>query len=334
MNEVLKCILSLSLSGSLLILPLLLFRPLYRKRLGKTWQYYIWLVVIARLLLPFGPEPGAVGALFHEIESSAGDGIFSEQNFLTPSGGVFLPEGDTAPVQENLPQKLPQNEKPEIHLWLVWLMGAVILLIRKITVYQSFAKYIRAGCTDVTNLDLLEQFGTLAEKAKMKQAVELSVNSLISSPLLIGFFRPRVVLPSCDMPERDFRYTVMHELIHGKRLDMFYKWLVQFALCIHWFNPLVYFMEREIRRTCELSCDETLVMALDHRERQAYGATLLNAMKAKGAYKDSLVLPDDPKNYEMRIDTGALAQISIAEKTTFVPTISVDFKGGFASRTV
>ena len=55
MNELLKTILSLSLSGSFLILILLLCRPIVRDRLSKQWQYYIWLVVISRLLLPFTP---------------------------------------------------------------------------------------------------------------------------------------------------------------------------------------------------------------------------------------------------------------------------------------
>lgn len=64
MTALMKLILSLSLSGSLLILLLLLFRPLYRNRLSKSWQYYIWIVVILRLLLPVTPETSLAGSLF------------------------------------------------------------------------------------------------------------------------------------------------------------------------------------------------------------------------------------------------------------------------------
>lgn len=49
MNELLKILLSLSLSGTLLILVLFLGKPLIKNRLSKAWQYYIWLIVIARL---------------------------------------------------------------------------------------------------------------------------------------------------------------------------------------------------------------------------------------------------------------------------------------------
>ncbi|MDE7114441.1 MAG: M56 family metallopeptidase, partial [Acetatifactor sp.] len=114
-------------------------------------------------------------------------------------------------------------------------------------------------------------------------------NNLISSPLLIGFFRPCIILPTADLPPMDFDYTIRHELMHFKRRDMFYKWLVQFTVCIHWFNPFVYPMSREIGRICELSCDEAVIRELDAQGRRAYGDTLLNAIGLGGSYKASLV---------------------------------------------
>ena len=56
MNTVLKIFLFLSFSGSLLILALLLGKRFFRDKISRQWQYYVWLVVVLRLLLPFGPE--------------------------------------------------------------------------------------------------------------------------------------------------------------------------------------------------------------------------------------------------------------------------------------
>ena len=142
-----------------------------------------------------------------------------------------------------------------------WLVMALILFIRKITVYQDFVKYIRASCVEVADIDLLERFGKLVERKQINTTVELYTNNLISSPLLIGFFRPYIILPTVDLSPTDFDYTILHELVHFKRRDMFYKWLVQFTLCIHWFNPFVYLMSREIGKVCELSCDEAVMLA-------------------------------------------------------------------------
>ena len=349
MNEALKVVLSLSLSGSLLILLLLLLRPLFKGRLSKRWQYYIWLVVVARLLLPFAPETNLMGALFQEIDKGM------EQMELTPPptqlGDASAPLDGLVPGDEAGGQDSPKSEAQEAmgsadnparslvtvlwkNLWLSWLVVALILFIRKITIYQSFVKYIRAGCVEVADIERLERFGTLVEQSRVKGAVELCANSLISSPLLIGFFRPCIVLPSADLSPADFEYTILHELTHYKRLDMFYKWLVQFAVCVHWFNPLVYLMGREAGRACELSCDEAVIRKLDLRGRRAYGDTLLNTIGMGGAYKSSLASVTLSENAELlkeRLD----AIMKSSKSGKFVAILSVllaifIFTGGFA----
>ena len=302
MNETLKVVLSLSLSGSLLISLLFLLRPLFKEQLSKRWQYYIWLVVVARLLFPFAPETNLMTTLFRGIDSATEqaevvspydqqgdmidrpqtDSVTGEQSNLHHNEQTEPVESGNRPIR-NILTAVWQN------LWIVWLVVALALSIRKITIYQDFVKYIRAGCVEVADIDLLERFGKLVEQNRVKTSVELYTNNLISSPLLIGFFRPYIILPTTALSPMDFDYTIRHELMHFKRRDMFYKWLVQFTVCLHWFNPLVYLMSREIGRVCELSCDEAVIRQLDIQGRRAYGDTLLNAIGLGGSYKDSLV---------------------------------------------
>ena len=84
--------------------------------------------------------------------------------------------------------------------------------------------------------------------AGVKRPVELYVNNMVSSPMLLGLFRPCIILPTADLSQDEFLCTVRHELIHYRRWDMPYKWLVQITICLHWFNPLVYLMGRELGR--------------------------------------------------------------------------------------
>lgn len=56
MNTLFKTFLSMSFSGACLILLLLLGKRLWRNKISRQWQYYIWLVVVLRLLCPFGAE--------------------------------------------------------------------------------------------------------------------------------------------------------------------------------------------------------------------------------------------------------------------------------------
>ena len=113
------------------------------------------------------------------------------------------------------------------------------------------------------------------------------------------------MLPSEDLTEEAFRCTVLHELTHCRRWDGAYKWLVQAAVCLHWFNPLVCLMAREIARDCELACDEAVVLALGEDGRRAYGDTLLRVLETGGKLSGvgaSVTLCEDGKLLKERLE--------------------------------
>lgn len=354
MSDLLKLILSLSLSGTLLILILLLLRPLYQSRLSKRWQYYIWLVVVARLLLPITPESSLIGGFFNRLDrfelsgtgirqmsiqnSSNSDTIEDFQNDpdtifneLTPDSTTqreisrsssydntqtINPDADITGTdiktnESDGKDSSQAKESPDPHVLssdneaelqsvrgipedtagkiiAVWLVMALLLLVRKVTVYQSFVKYVNAGSMPVDDIVLLESFGQIMTQNHIRGTVDLRRNSLVSSPLLIGFIHPRIILPDTELSESDFYYTILHELTHYTRRDMLYKWLIQLTVCLHWFNPFVYLMGHEANRLCELSCDERVIGSLPANARKYYGDTLLNAVGTGGSYKDTL----------------------------------------------
>ncbi len=324
MNHLFASTLMLSLAGSLFILALFLLKPVICNQFGKSWQYYIWLVVILRFLLPFSfgvnPFGSVVGTMLGTIvERIEPEGTSNAQeqapiaalpraNTENASNGILAPSENAysqagsgnSNDNSNITQSHTVAQTPSIlqklgeafslllsNVCLIWLVVALGLLLRKITIYQSFIRYIKAGREEVSDIEHLELFGRILVQKKVKRGVELYTNHLISSPLLIGFFKPCIVLPSIEISEVDFRNTIAHELTHYKRLDMFYKWLVQLTICLHWFNPLVYVMGREINRACELSCDEAVILKLNAQEQKSYGNTLLNAL-AMGNYNQSL----------------------------------------------
>lgn len=282
MNNMFHLILLLSFSGSLLIIVLLCLRPASRKWFSKKWQYYIWLAVIARLLLPFAPENNLYTIFIQPAQHS----------IRTPSVSNSAPDTEVSPVHETRSTDVSAEHTPFLaavmqNLWALWLLFSITLFIRKLTLYQSFLNYIKAGRTEVSDIRLLDQLSLLAGQLGIKAHVELCTHSLISSPLLIGFFRPCIVLPDMDITDSEFHYIVLHELTHYRRKDILYKWLAQIAICFHWFNPLVHLMGREINRLCELSCDEAVISRLDTKGRRSYGDTLLHAVKPGNGLKSS-----------------------------------------------
>ncbi len=299
MNAVFKIFLSMSFSGGLLIVSLLLGKRFLKNKISRQWQYYIWIAVVLRLLLPFGPEVSLLGKTYQAVGQAVTQTAFSPQQ----QPPVNTLEGTPAPAAGLEPDIKTANSTAEDgeavrlfrdigallinHAGFIWLAAALGLLIRKITIYQGFIRYITAGLTPVSDTEILDRLSIAAEQAGVKKPVELCVNPLIASPLLIGFFRPCIILPNADIPEKNFQYIVLHEMTHYKRRDVFYKWLVQTAVCLHWFNPLVHLMSREITKDCEFSCDEAVLMKTGYGGAQDYGKTLLDAMVAVGQYREN-----------------------------------------------
>ena len=305
MNAVFKTFLSMSCSGGLLILALLLGKGLVRDRISRQWQYYIWLAAVLRLLLPFGPESSLMGNLYRLAGQEITAPMREEVRTAAPEGGAG--SGDELVwAGESIGEAEALRDAGALvweHLWLIWLAGTLGLLVRKITVYQGFIRYVRAGGTPVSDMEVLDRLSLAAEHISVKGPVELCVNPLVSSPLLIGFFHPCIVLPSEEVSEKDFRHIVLHELTHFKRGDLLYKWLVQMTVCLHWFNPLAHLMGREITKACEFSCDEA-VLAKTGGARE-YGETLLNAMAAVGKYRENpgvVTLSENKRILKERLD--------------------------------
>ena len=274
-NLIFRTVLSMSFSGSLLILVMLGGKHFFKNTCSRQWQYYVWIIVILRLLLPFGLEISLMG------------------NFYQTFGHAIVWNIPAASQVNQLQEWLPEGKgkwESIISLFLsgmgwLWLIVALGILIRKITAYQSYVRYVMVGAKPVSDITLLEELSAAVEQMGMNRRVELYANPLLSSPTLTGIFHPCIVLPNGDISQKDFHYIVFHELVHCRRWDILYKWLVQTVVCLHWFNPLVHVMSREINNACEFSCDEAVVAKMGYENAQDYGRALLDAMAAVGKYR-------------------------------------------------
>ncbi len=288
MNEFMKILLSLSVSGTLLLLLILGLKPLYKSRFSKRWQYYIWIIVALRFLLPFTPDTTIVGSLFEK------PGTTVITNEIPTSPNVPAPantdNSKTEPIQadRDIAAAMREPFNRYVCLFFIWSVFALVLFVRKITIYQGFIQYIKAGSTEVSDIKTLNLLSDCEEKLNIETRVELSRNPLIASPIMIGFFRARIVLPACELDDKELSYIFVHELIHYKQRDMFYKWLIQIVVCAHWFNPFVYLLEKEVNKSCELSCDEKVISILDDKARREYGDTLISFLQSNNLYKSSL----------------------------------------------
>lgn len=279
MNNLLVLWLSLSVSGALVAAALFLLKPALQ-HFSKKWQYYIWLLVILRLLIPISPAVSIVGGLFQQAK-----------NQLTEQSQYINNASSSKPLETVLSHQIPTFENaaaesiPDTgsilmkeHLWgVIWLSAALVLFIRKVYGYFRFVRAVKKDNKAVTAGQAPAILKEAAEEMGVVTHIQLCTNPFILAPMLIGASHPVIILPEA-IHEADLTYIFRHELTHLRRRDFLYKWLTELAVCLHWFNPVVYWVRRQINLYCEFSCDEAVISCLDCAERQRYGETLLNSI--------------------------------------------------------
>ncbi len=105
--------------------------------------------------------------------------------------------------------------------------------------------------------------------------VHVCESSRVSVPVTVGIFKPYILLPVgwCDWSEEKVRSALTHELAHVRRGDWLTTLAAEVNCAANWFNPLAWFVRRQLANLAELNCDDAVIEALG--DRAAYATHLL-----------------------------------------------------------
>lgn len=289
MPDIMRTVLLLSLCGTALAVLLAVLRRLLKNRLPKALFYYLWLLVLLRLLVPVAlpvpgleltlPEPRSAEAVTPPVSvQAAPDGMVGQPIPFDPSYVQTVP-ADTVITGNGLELSFQQEKA----LWYrsvwtflcenflhIWLAGAAIHFLWFAVSYFRFCRSLKQDC-----LPLWEHEQALLEGLRGKWRVEACRSPLAQTPMLVGLIRPRIILPETAITTLQLECILRHELTHLRRRDLLYKWFTVAVTSFHWFNPLMPWLRREIARCCELSCDEAVIGSMNEDWKRTYGETLL-----------------------------------------------------------
>ena len=171
----------------------------------------------------------------------------------------------------------------------IWILGCAVFCAYHLIRYFRFHSMTKRWSVRLENDRIDEMAAMQKVRLGISAKIEIYVCSCISSPMLTGLLKPKILLPAyMKIAEDELELILRHELIHYSRRDIWYKLLILVAAAMHWFNPAVYIMAGQIASLCEISCDEKTVKALDIKARIRYSETILYMQKSKGLNKTVL----------------------------------------------
>lgn len=252
MTAIFERVLNMSLTGSIVIAVVLLARLLLR-RAPKIYSYMLWAVVLFRLLCPISLSAGL--SVLKPLPVTTSQGLSTVT--YRPVEPVIPASGEIG--QEDARPEPAETVKTETGAQAMTLAAAVWL-----TVGGALA-----GCSLVQYIVLRRK---LREAAPYRGEVYLSDS--IATPFVMGVIAPKIYLPS-DTPKAERRFIIAHERHHLHRGDPLWKLLGYLALCVHWFNPLVWLAFFLGGKDMEMSCDEAVLNRLGEDIRADYSQALL-----------------------------------------------------------
>lgn len=271
-------------SSCILILAVIALRYLLRGKISLRLQYAMWLLVLARLLIPvsFGSTDISVMSVVEKAPAvQAVESVRDVDTIWQADNGSVqgLPAGaaaDNAPLQI-APRTTSDDQFSRMSSALtlrkvllpVWWGGAAVTLLVFLTANLCFAARLRKS-----SRPLIVEGASLPVYVARERAV----------PCLFGLFRPAVyVTPEAAEDDTLLRHTVAHETTHFRQGDHVWALLRTVCLALHWWNPLVWWAAKLSRQDGELACDEATIRALGEGERAAYGRTLIRMACGRGA---------------------------------------------------
>ena len=261
--------------STLLVLIVAIAAKVFFKKASPQFRYLLWLLVILRLFL--SPElslPTGIGHWGRALLSGVAKAIDPGQSISgNPSahGGLMVSTG------------APSGIEPGIS-GAAWLLLGWMAIVTALTIYlvrktRRFRQLLAQSTPPPENLTALVE--RCAREVGIRRRIRICVTRWLPSPVVCGIFRPTLVMPRQlleRLERRELIPVIVHELAHIKRQDCLVNWIQIVAGVVYFFNPLLWWVNRQIRFEREKACDDRVLIVL-HRGRKRYVDSLLKVLQ-------------------------------------------------------
>lgn len=291
LEQLFKIIFQTSITASILIGLIFIFKKFAKSRLGIKFQYTLWFLVILRLAIFKLPE--STFSIFNIINKIGNNIILLLSNTKVPFGSSIeeissksssIYNHDAILKTINYMDHLRSNEVMTSGLSsvnilsFIWFTVVISMFTYIFLVYKKMRNKISSKRIS-NNTEILSILKYCKNKMKIKKDIYLVETSIVKTPALFGYFRPIILIPKDIykiIPNDKLKYVFLHELSHLKRKDVVINWIIIFLKVIYWFNPIVQYGFRKMKEDMEVCCDSLALSYTEDKEVREYGFTIIS----------------------------------------------------------
>lgn len=273
--------LNMSIQAGLLIMAIIIIRAVALYKLPKKIFFALWTIVLIRLLIPFSfYSDFSIFNTINIVKNYFRNNIFifkmiNTKNFIL---------NDITQTQINFIRYSP------IAIWVIGIIIAAILFtINYIKSYKILRYSLPVNDKNITDWKIVNN---------IPKNIDILLSERITTPLSYGIIKSHIILPKyIDLNDSKLLNHIMaHEYYHIKRKDTLWKILFTIALCLHWFNPMIWIMFILVNHDMEITCDEKVLRNYDNNDKISYAYALISIAESKNtwipiynAFKDNFI---------------------------------------------
>ncbi|MBB2181461.1 C40 family peptidase [Lachnospiraceae bacterium MD1] len=334
--------LSNTLNITIFVLLFLLLEPLLKKYYSVVCLYRFWFVLLIGLLIPLRftfadslflikiPQISVVEEHSNEAEETSWKESNVTASNLTQPVSQTSQEGTTLSMNHSnlehafkayLNHQLIPSILRHINIgnWIhiIWMLGVISLLLYKGVQYHRYRMQLKRFLVPLIKADVIEELnlcvtelerqyriGSFGRRSRLHRT-QIYLCSAISSPMTIGVWNPKILLPDETYIKKDLHFLLLHELVHVWRRDSQIKLIQLLVISLNWYNPLCYVLSRRLDQWCEVSCDSIVLQKATKSDRMEYSRLLLQCAAMQPKLNVNLLMSfyGGKKNMKQRIQS-------------------------------
>lgn len=315
LQNIFNTVLNMSITASVAAVLIICFRLILNNKLPKIFNYALWTIVLIRLLIPFSfssifsifniiPTPEAAlsqSPQYHETTNNFSyDTVKKSMTQEKEVKEILNNDISTSyPAAAQEASADPMQVLPFLISW-IWLIGSAGLFLFCMFAYFHTSHRLKEA--------VLYKHDSLISDCcrilKLKRNIKIYTYDKINTPVVCGLINTRIILPlslSQGCSESELNHIIIHELVHIKRFDYILKPLYVLALCVHWFNPVVWISFILSQKDMEMSCDARVMSVWDNDIRSEYAETLIKLASSQNVLLNGGLLAFGESNIKSRI---------------------------------
>ena len=287
LDNLFQQIVLLSITASILAIAIIVVKNIFRKKLSGKIHYYIWFLLVLKLIIPLNLQSQLSPFNFindksqkYDISSVVNKNLSNISSLNTNTNNHKQSSASTDNYKPTITSstRLGFNLKTAA---LIWIIGVLLILsyiiLVNIILWINIEKRPNCRRTDVENILQESKF-----KLGINSKISIIYDEDVKSPAVYGIIRPKILISQRiidGLSSQKLKFVFLHELAHIKRKDLILNVGIMLLQVIYWFNPLIVYSLYEFKQDCELACDATAINALNSNEIRDYGETIIDMLQ-------------------------------------------------------